>query len=124
MKIKNLLAATLFFFSNFVLATTSKCSTVFCWWEDWLQAVKDNLPEKIIGSDKLIEVIMGYASFFLPYAWVLAFLALIYAWFLYITSAANEKWAEDAKKILIDVAIWIILILLSWSIVSFLTNVT
>ena len=103
---------------------SSWCTTIFCWNEDWLKVVKDNLPDNIIGSDKLIEVIMWYTSFFLPYAWIFAFVALIYAWFLYITSAANEENAEKAKKIVGFVALWIVLITLSYSLVSLFINIT
>lgn len=101
----------------------SWCTTVFCWWENWLQAVKENLPENIIRSESLIEVVMWYTSFFLPYAGLFAFLALVYAGFLYVTSPINEDWAKKAKTILNWVILWIILIFLSYSIVALFINI-
>ena len=121
---KKTIALFVWLLSAKIVNAASWCTTIFCWWEDGLKAVKDNLPDNIIASDRLTQVIMWYAAYFLPYAWLFAFLALVYAWFLYVTSAANEENTETAKKIITYVAVGIILILLSYSITAFFINIS
>ena len=126
-KIKKCLALLIFsLYQNATVMAADKpkeCSTVFCWWWDWLKPVKDNLPDNIIWSERLSEVVMWFLAYFLPFAWLFAFMALVYAWFLYVTSATNDKNAETAKDIVIYVAIWILLIFLSYSIVAVFINI-
>ena len=116
------IAITQVFFDD-ITYWACKWDTVFCESESsWLTAVKENLPKNVIWSDSLTEVIMWYVGFFLPFAGLFAFVALIYAGFLYVTSAANEENAEKAKNIVIYVWIWMLLIFLSYSIVALFIN--
>lgn len=121
--IKAWFAAILMIFFYNIASAATWCTTVFCWWADWLKAVKESLPDNIIKSESLVEVVMWYTSFFLPYAGLFAFLALVYSGFLYVTSPINEEWAKKAKDILRYVVIWIILIFLSYSIVALFINI-
>ena len=117
-----LISAFVYTYAGAIVHWACPAWTVFCWWEDWLKAVKENLPDNVIWSDSLTEVIMWYVAFFLPFAGLFAFVALIYAGFLYVTSAANEENAEKAKNIVIYVWVWILLIFLSYSIVALFIN--
>lgn len=89
-----------------------------CSW--WVERIEGSLPENIY-TGTLIEVIFGFLKKLLPYVLLAAFIALIYAWVLYITVGAWSK-ADDAKKIIKFVAYWIILIMLSYSILTFLVG--
>lgn len=100
--------------------------TVFNW--DWLTTagVKETIKDSNIWiwtSDNLRAVILWYVDFFMPYLWVFWFIALVYAGFLYVTSAANEENTDKAKNIIIYVILWIILVFLSYSIVSLFFNI-
>lgn len=94
--------------------------TVFC--GEGMGNVLDNqVKGKLTGvaqSRSLIEVIMGWIQFFLPYAGLLAFGGIVYAGFLYLTGFASEDNIGKAKNILIWSVIGLILIFISYSIVS------
>jgi len=66
---------------------------------------------------------MGFVNYFLPFLWIFAFVALVYAGFLYVTSAANEENADKAKNIMIYVVLWVVLVFMSYSIVSLFFNI-
>lgn len=88
-----------------------------------LKSVFDLLPGSgLIQSDNLIEVILGWVRVILTLVGTLAFVAFVWAGFLYITSFANEENAEKAKKILIWTAIGIVVILLAYTFTSALIN--
>ena len=79
--------------------------------------VKDNL-QGVSKAESLFDLIMGWISFFLPYAGLFAFVGILYAGFLYLTGFANEENIEKAKKILMWSIIGLILIFMAYAIVS------
>lgn len=125
-KMKNKILFLLAFLSSLQLSFADDYKPVFSW--SWLttDGVKEAIKDSNVGiwtSDRLWDVILWYVDYFMPFLWIFAFVALVYAWFLYVTSAANEENADKAKNIIIYVATWVILVFLSYSIVSLLFNV-
>jgi len=78
----------------------------------------------IITSGNIVQTIVFLVKIALIIAGVAAFIAFIWAGVLYITSFLNEDNNESAKKIMISAAIGIVLILLAYAIVSFLTTLS
>lgn len=73
---------------------------------------------KLGTSPSLMMVFMGWIKFFLPYASILAFIGIVYAGFLYVSSYAQEENIEKAKKILVWSIMGLILIFSAYVIVS------
>lgn len=79
--------------------------------------VKENL-QGVSTTDNLVLLVMGWISFALPYAGLLAFVGIIYAGFLYVTGFAEEGNIDKAKKILMWSVTGLILIFMAYAIVS------
>ncbi len=78
----------------------------------------------IIESGNIVKTIIFLVKIILIIAGVAAFIAFIWAGVLYITSFLNDDNNATAKKIMISAAIGIVLILLAYAIVSFLTTLS
>lgn len=76
----------------------------------------------IVESDSVIETVIWLIKWVLIISGILAVFAFIWAGMLYITSFVNEENNETAKKVMIYTSIGIIIIILSWTIVNFLTT--
>jgi len=77
-----------------------------------------NLPCETNASSLILRVI----NIALEVAGLVAVLFLIIGGFRYITSAGNEETAEQAKKIIINAIIGIVVIILSFVIVRVISN--
>ena len=126
MKIVKKLLLLPLFFVFFIQKIFATWWTIFCpSWNCWLTTawIKENLPEWVIKSDSIIEVIFAYIDFFMPFLSIFWFILLIYAGFSYIF---KDSWiwglAEDPVKIIKNVVIWFIIVFLSYSIVAFMIN--
>lgn len=96
------------------------CDTVFCG-KEMKQVLEEDVRDNVDGvarTDNLILLILGWVSFFLPYAALLAFVGIIYAGFLYVTGFANEENVGKAKSILMWSIIGLIVIFMAYAIVS------
>lgn len=81
--------------------------------------VKGKLDDAKLGtSSNLMLLILGWIQFFLPYAAILAFIGIVYAGFLYVTGVAQEENIEKAKKILWWSLFGLILIFISYILVT------
>jgi len=78
----------------------------------------------IIRNDNLIAVVLGWVNFFLVLLGTAAFVSFVWAGGLYLTAFANEQNAEKAKKIMQFSGIGIIVILMSYALVSTLIRAT
>ncbi len=78
----------------------------------------------LIQSESIVDVTLGWIQFGLTLVGTIAFVAFIYAGFLYVTSFANEENAESAKKTIIWTSIGLIVILISYAAVSTLIRAT
>ena len=73
------------------------------------------------GSTVSMEVVR-YLNLFLTIVGLIAVGFLILGGFRYITSAGNEEAAESAKKIIVNAIIGIVVIILSYVIVTVIIN--
>lgn len=101
------------------------CKSTFCGGglSEGIEKSKDGLgtDSGITTSDSLTKVVMGIINFLLPFAGLLSFVGLIYGGFLYLTVFANDQ-TEQAKKIIMFSVIGLLIIFLSYSIVSTVIN--
>ncbi len=84
----------------------------------------DRLVSKILFLISLTLVGQDAASkTATPYALtLLAVIFIVYAGFLWLTAAGNEKQVEKAKQVISAAVIGMIVILLAWAIVAFVLN--
>ena len=75
----------------------------------------------ITHTEKMSDLIIKYVNFILPYLTLAAFVGFVVAGFFYVTAYGNEEQLGKAKKILIWSAVGLIVVILSFSIVQFLT---
>ncbi|QQS59004.1 hypothetical protein IPN35_05470 [Candidatus Peregrinibacteria bacterium] len=68
------------------------------------------------------ECVLVITNYFLGFVGLIAVVALVFFGFLWITAGGNDDQIDRGKKGIIWVALGIILILLSWAIVSFLVK--
>ncbi len=68
------------------------------------------------------ESLIKWTNFFLGFLALAAMISLIFAGFLYVTSAGNDEQAGKAKKIIIWVVIGIVVILLAYAFVNTLID--
>ena len=88
-----------------------------------LEEVEESLGGSgLIRNNNLISVILAWVRVALALMGTIAFVAFVWAGFLYVTSFASEENAEKAKKVLIWTSIGIIVILLAYTFTSALIN--
>lgn len=78
----------------------------------------NNLPVNL-GKRDLIDIIGSIVNIVLGVLGIIAFLILLYGGFLWMTSKGDEKKIAKAKRILIDGAIGLAIVLASWAIAAF-----
>lgn len=108
--------------SNVVLASDSVFTGM-----SMREILNEFIKGKIDGisqADSLFLVILGWVSFFLPFAGLFAFVGIVYAGFLYLTGFTNEENIPKAKNILMWSVIGLILIFSAYSIVNTFINPT
>jgi len=87
------------------------------------EIVQENIKGTgLIEDGNLVETIIWAIKWLLVISGILAFVAFLYAGFLYITSYIDDKNPETAKNAMINTAIGIIIIIFSWVLVNFLTT--
>lgn len=100
-----------------------ECDTTFCGGglTEGAELVREALGEDtgIVTEGTLIQGILFWVRVFLLLTGTLAFVAFVYAGFLFVTSFANEENNEKAKKIMTYTGIGIIVILLSYALTNF-----
>ncbi len=102
-------------------------SIIYCRWDDcsldeWTEVVKRWI-DWIETNKDASTYIQDIVVYLLTFITVIAVLYIIYAWFKILTSAWDEEKASSAKKIIISVALWILLMWLSFVIVRFILGV-
>lgn len=88
-------------------------------WPDFLEAFKTS-PEQI---KSIPEIIVGVLNVILGFLGLFFVILLIYSGFLWMTAAGDEKQVRKARDYLTYGAIGILIIIASWSIAWFVTNV-
>ncbi|MBN1258587.1 hypothetical protein JXA05_02420 [Candidatus Peregrinibacteria bacterium] len=88
-----------------------------------IEQVKESLAGAgVTHTDTLGQLIVKYVNFALPYLALAAFVGFVVAGFMYVTAYGNEEQLGKAKKILIWSIVGLLLVIASYSIVSFLTK--
>lgn len=75
-----------------------------------------------ISKDSFGDVIIGMVNYFIGFLGVLATIAFVYAGVLWVLSGGNEESITKAKKIMTYAALGIVVVLLSYSAVRFITG--
>lgn len=86
----------------------SNWTFIIYWWTKVCENITDNA--------KIIITIINWINWFLA---VVIVLMIIYAWFLYITSGWAEDKQKKAKNIIIYTAIWLLILVASYLILTF-----
>lgn len=82
-------------------------------------------PDSFIGISKggsLRESILKWVNFALGFLGLIAMIMIIFAGFLYVTSAGNQEQSDKAKKIIMYAALGIFVILISYVLVNALIH--
>lgn len=78
-------------------------------------------PERLtgaVGQGGLRELILTFLNFFLGFLGLIAVIMVIYGGILYVTAAGEQEKVDKGKKIIMYAVIGIVIILLSWALVS------
>ncbi len=82
-----------------------------------------NFPAKLgLPNNDPRLVIMSLVRLALGFVGIIAVIIIMYAGFLWMTSAGNEQKVDDAKKTLVNAVIGLVIILSAFLIVSFIIN--
>ncbi|MEK7496818.1 MAG: Ig-like domain-containing protein, partial [Patescibacteria group bacterium] len=73
-----------------------------------------------LGRKPLVEIVANIINIFLGVLGVIAVVIIMYGGYLWMTAKGNEEQLEKAKKLLIDGAIGLAIILMAWGIASFI----
>ena len=75
----------------------------------------------IAETQTFADLVFKYVNFALPYLSLAAFIAFVYAGFLYVTAYGNDEQVQKSKKIMIYAVVGLIVVMLSYSIVQLFT---
>lgn len=82
----------------------------------------DQLSNVEIGRQGLVDTIASIVNVVLGILGIVAFIIILYGGFLWMTSKGDEKVIAKAKRVIIDGAIGMAIILASWAIAAFVLN--
>lgn len=83
----------------------------------------DDIRKALAGSgieknDSVIVLVIKFVNFALPFLALGSFVGFVYASFLYVTAFGNDDQVQKAKKVMIYVVVGIVVVILSYSIVT------
>lgn len=87
-----------------------------------LDLVKDLFGQGLAQDQSFSQLLLDFIQLLLLFAGPLAVLFVVISGFYYITAGGNEEQAEKGKKGLVNAVIGIIIILLSYTIVTAIQN--
>lgn len=111
-------------FSLFEKAFATRLPQEECPPEGCLAPPPENTLVSEICTNGVRECVLQITNYFLGFVGLISVVALVFFGFLWITAGGNDDQVERGKKGIIWVALGILLILLSWVIVSFLVGWT
>lgn len=106
---------TKIYISLAIIAFLTSYSWSFAFW--WIEKVSDWLKWSWDTADIAIQWLVSKAMWFL---WILAVLYAIYWGFLILTASWDDSKVKKWKSILMQALLWLLIIFLSYSIVSWL----
>ena len=129
------LALVIVFIFWFIFSLEAKASSIFdtdtsntvlycndsqsCWLNKWTDIVKNNI-DWIATDQKLSDFIQNTVAYLLTFISIIAVIYIIYAWFSILISGWSDDVQKKQKKTIISIVIWIIIIRLSYTIVTFI----
>lgn len=92
-----------------------------CWIDKWVDIVKNwiNWLETTITFSQFVQNIITYLLTFIS---IIAVIYIIYAWFNILVSRWSEDVQKKQKSTIVSIVIWMVIIWLSYSIVTFIIN--
>lgn len=137
--IKLLLNITLFFgLFIFSFGNSFACNDFFCLWNDtpeiqyckwnecwinqWIDVVK-NWVTWIEKNKTFSQYIQSVIAYLIGFLFLIGLIWVLYAWFTILTSSWEEAKVKKSKSIIAYVIIWLVIIFLAYSIVSFIMQV-
>lgn len=134
LKITLFLALFMFSLSN----SFASCNNFFCLWDDtpeiqyckWdsctLNAWIDQVGTWIHGLETkrtFSQYIQDVVAYLIGFMFLVALVFVLYAWFNILTSSWDDEKVKNSKKIITNVIIWVVVIFLAYSIVSFIMEI-
>jgi len=98
------------------------CKDWKCGLKEWVEQVKTSIKDidtEGNASDK-IQDIVKYLLWFIT---LIAVIYIIYSWFRILTSSGEDETIKNAKKTIIYVIIWILVIRFAWAIANFAVTI-
>ena len=77
-----------------------------------------------LGNADLKKTVLNIVQYALGLMTLIAVILIIYAGFIWLTAAGNEDNVEKAKRIISAAVVGLIIILLAWAVVIFVTRTT
>lgn len=92
-----------------------------CWIDKWVKIVKEgiNWLETGVSFSEFVQNIITYLLTFIS---IIAVIYIIYAWFNILVSRWSEDVQKKQKSTIVSIVIWMVIIWLSYSIVTFIIN--
>ena len=116
MKMKKMLFGA--FLGMFALAGVAVLPNTVSAQTDWENPSNDMIWGREQTWSKLLDTVRSTINWLLGILATIALVICLYAWFLMVTSAGDQKKYESGVNILKYAAIWLIIIWLSWLFVS------
>jgi hypothetical protein len=93
-----------------------------CWIDKWVEVLKNNLND-VETQQSASEYIQNIVVYLIGFISIIAVVYIIYAGFNILTGTGDEEKIKKSKGIIIYVIIWLAVIYLAYSIVTFVFNV-
>lgn len=98
------------------------CDSNECGYQEWVVKVKWMLNDAET-SKTLSEYIQDVIIYLLTFITIIAVIYIIYAWFRIMIWGWSDDAMKNSRKTILNVAIWIVIIWLSYSIVYFIIDI-
>lgn len=133
LKIKKLYFLVMLYYLVIPSVTNARLSDFFGGWgrsgevlysgyefDQWVNLVREGADGSVVTNMSASDYIQRVVNYLLTFVTIIAVIIIMYAWFKVLTSAWDEEKASSAKKIIISVAVWILIMWLAYAIVKFI----
>lgn len=97
-------------------------SAAWLWYIDWYNVIwtQNNQEDEVWSQPRIIKTIKNAINRVLGMLWLIALILCLWWWFQMITAAWDESKVKSWTKVLKHAAIWLVVIWVSWLIVTFI----
>jgi hypothetical protein len=113
---KNVIKASFYTSIGLLFTTTSALAKIDIWETKVIGGIRWSENSADAASQNLLQNILLYMG-------ILAVFYLVWGWFNMLTAWGDEEKVKKWKTVIIQAAIWIVIITLAYSVVSWLTTV-